>query len=234
MIPTASQPTSYSYTLPILAGAGLSAATLAATDLSGLTQRATAALGLAGLVGGSIVGGIIFAVTKYDQVKLARQKLYEDANKDSLSKQIEDMTAQAKVANDASLVNQERMRESLHQLRNDAQRAAVENHELRADLATLRTQFMAVSKQLHETDLLLHTARAEMHDASLELKHTADALATSERDRRSLREQIAALRSGQHAQDTRLDLLEHASEEEDVPFAEGSPDPPSKSEKAVS
>ena len=163
----------------------------------------------------SVVGGIVFAVTKYDQVKLARQKLYEEANKDSLSKQIEEMTAQAKAANDASLVNQERMRESLHQLRNDAHRASLENHELRDDLATLRTQFMAVSKQLHETDLLLHAARAEMHAASSELKHTADALAASERDRRSLREQIAALRSGQRAQDTRLDRLEDASEDDD-------------------
>ena len=212
-------PASHPYTLPILAGAGLSAATLAATDFSGLTQRATAALGLAGLVGGSVVGGIVFAVAKYDQVRIGRQKLYEEANRDSLAKQIEAMTAQAKEANDASLANQERMRESLHQLRNDAQRAANENHELRADLATLRTQFMAVSRQLHETDLLLHSARAEMHGASLELKRTADELAASERERRSLREQVAGLRSGQRAQDTRLDLLEH-------PSGEGVPAPP--------
>lgn len=218
MSPTNSRPTP-PYTLPVLAGAGLAAATLAATDFSGLTQQATAALGLAGIVGGSLVGGIVYAITKYDQIKLARLKLYEDANKNSLSKQIDDLMAQARAASEQSLANQERQRESLHLLRNDAQRAAVENHELRADLATLRTQFMAASKQLHETDLLLHAARAEMHAASLELKHTADALATSEQDRRSLRDQIAGLRSGQRAQDSRLDLLEHASEE-------GPPDPP--------
>lgn len=219
MTPTASRPASPPYTLPVLAGAGLAAATLAATDFSGLTQRATAALGLAGLVGGSVVGGIVYAVTKYDQVKLGRLKLYEDAHKDSLSKQIEDLMAQARAASEQSLANQERQCESLHQLRNDAQLAALENHELRADLATLRAQFMAASKQLHETDLLLHAARAEMHAASLELKHGADALAASERDRQSLRELIAGLRSGQRAQDTRLDLLEHAG-------PEGPPGPP--------
>jgi len=218
MLATDSRP-SPPYTLTILAGAGLSAATLAATDFSGLTQRATAALGLAGLVGGSLVGGIVFAVAKYDQVMLARLKLYEDANRDSLSKQIEDLMAQAKAASAQSLANQERQRESLHQLRNDAHQAALENHELRDDLGTLRAQFMAVSKQLHETDLLLHAARAEMHAAALELKHTAEALAASERDCRSLREQIAGLRSGQRAQDTRLDLLEH-------PIPDGPPDPP--------
>ena len=65
--------------------------------LLGLAQRVTAALGLAGLVGGSVV--VVFAVTNYDQVKLGRQGLYEDANRDSLSEQIEDMTAQAKAAN---------------------------------------------------------------------------------------------------------------------------------------
>lgn len=207
MIPTDSRP-SPPYTFPILAGAGLSAVTLAAADFTGLTQRAAAAVGLASLVGGSLVGGVVFAVTKYDQVKLGRLKLYEDANRNSLAKQIQDLTAQAKAASEQSLANQERQRESLHELRNGAQQAALENHGLRADLATLRTQFMAVSKQLHETDLLLHAARAEMHAASLELKHTADALAASERDRRSLREQVAGLRSGQRAQDTRLDLLE--------------------------
>lgn len=223
MIPTES----LSYTTPLLAGAGLSTSlALAMIDWTQLTSQATGALALAGLVGGGLVAGLIFAVTKYDQVRLARQKLYEEANKVSLSKQIEEMTAQAKVANDASLVNQERMRESLHQLRNDAHRASLENHELRDDLATLRTQFMAVSKQLHETDLLLHAARAEMHATSSELKHTADALDSSERDRRSLREQIAAVRSGQHAQETRLDRLEDASEEECPPAPEGPPGPP--------
>ena len=219
MIPTASRPVAHPYTVSVLAGAGLAATTLAATDFAGLTQRAAAALGLAGLVGGSLVGGIVFAIAKYDQVKLGRLKLYEDANRDSLAKQIEGLMAQAQAASEKSLSNQERQRESLHQLRNDAQRAALENHELRGDLGTLRAQFMAASKQLHETDLLLHAARSEMHVAALELKHTAEALAASERDRRSLREQVAVLRSGQHAQDTRLDLLEH-------PVPEGHPVPP--------
>jgi hypothetical protein len=127
---------------------------------------------------------------------------------------------QAQAASEQSLANQERQRESLHQLRNDAQRQSIENHELRDDLGTLRAQFMAVSKQLHETDLLLHAARAEMHVASIELKHTAEALASSERrapvavrsDRR-----LCAPASG--PRDTRPDLLEH-------PIPNGLPVPP--------
>ena len=219
MIPTPSRAAAHPYTISVLMGAGMSAAALAATDFSGLTHRATAALGLASLVGGSLVGGIVYAVAKYDQVKLGRLKLYEDANKNSLAKQIEDLMAQAKAASEQSLANQERQRESLHQLRNDAQRQAMENHELRDDLGTLRTQFMAASKQLHETDLLLHSARAEMHVASIELKHTAEALAASERQRQSLCDQIAGLRTGQRAQGTRPDLLEH-------PIPNGLPVPP--------
>lgn len=215
------------YTFPVLAGAGLSAATLAATDLSGLTQRATAAIGLAGLVGGAIVGAVVFAVTKYDQVKISRQKLYEDANKDSLSKQIEELTAQAAAANAANLMNQERMRESLHQLRSDANVTHLENAGLRGDLETLRTQFMAVSKQLHETDLLLHTARTEFHAVSVELQKTATQLAATATERDTLRTELGVLRRSQVAQGRRIDAMESGGLSGDnLPAVKPSPEAP--------
>jgi hypothetical protein len=225
MIPTTSRPAAHPYTLPVLAGTGLAAATLAGSDWAGLTQRATAAIGLAGLVGGAVVGGIVYAITKFDQVAIERRKKYDDANKELLSEQLEGLMEQSKAAAERAAVDGAAMRASLHELRNEAQLAKAENYELRAELGTLRGQFMAVSKQLHETDLLLHAARAEMHGISVELKHTAEALATSERERQCLHEQIAGLRSGQQVQATRLDLLEYASEE-DAPAPGGPPDPP--------
>ena len=220
------QPRIPSCVLPVAAAAGLSMASLAAIDWGVMTQRATAAIGLAGIVGGAVVGGIIYAIKKFDQVAIERRKFYDEHNKGSLSVQLEQLIAQHAEGNEKNLVNQEAMRASLHELRNEAQLSKAENHELRMELGTLRSQFMAVSKQLHETDLLLHAARAEMHNVTVELKHTSEALAASERERQSLRDQVAGLRSGQVGQGERLAKLEQSGSADNYPIPPGLLDPP--------
>lgn len=210
--------------LPI-AAAGVSSGALAMADWRTITSNATAAIGLAGLVGGSVVGGVIYAIRQWDNVKIERQKRWDDANKDSLSKQIEDMRQQHEAASAATIENQERMRESLHTLRDDAQQAQIENANLRADLATLRKQFMDVSRQLRETDLLLHAAREEMHANLIKLQQTADALAESEREhaaseraRDGLRAELDGLRKAQSGQGDRLARLEQVGSGDSIPI----------------
>lgn len=193
------------YTFPILAGAGVgSTAAFAVVDWTKVTGQATAALALAGLVGGSVVGGIVYVINHYDKVKINRQKLYDEANKDSLSQQMAE-----------SLANQEKMRQSLHQLRNDAAATHSENHELRDDLATLRKQFMEVSKQLHETDLLLHAARREMHETAARLTATAAELQAAVRDRDALQGKLDAILRSQVSQGERIVALESVGQSGD-------------------
>lgn len=199
------------YTFPVLSAAGLAATSLAMIDITRLTTQAGAALGLAGLIGGGIVGGVVYAINKYDQVKIGRQKLYDDANKDSLSEQLKTLMEARAADAAASLENQVKMRESLHTLRNEAQVAKGENYLLSKDLSTLRDQFMAVSKQLHETDMLLHTARAEMHAAGIELQKTLEVLRETVKDRDALRIELGALRAGHLSNTDRLDKLESAN-----------------------
>jgi hypothetical protein len=195
------------YTCPVLAGVGVSTTVaLAVVDWSRLTGQATAALALAGLVGGTIVGGVVYAVNKYDQVRISRQKLYDDANKASISAQMAE-----------SLANQEKMRTTLHALANEAQVAKGENHLLRDDLATLRQQFMVVSKQLHETDQLLHAARVEMHEASVKLHQTTVLLAATEADRNALRDELRTIRSTQATQSVRIGVLEKGGSGDSIP-----------------
>jgi hypothetical protein len=213
------------YTCPIMAGAGLSTTfALAVVDWTKLTGQATAALALAGLVGGGVVGGVVFVIRKYDLVKIERQKLYEDAkierqklyddaNKESISKQMAE-----------SIANQEKMRESLHALRNDATAAASEAANLRDDLATLREQFMSVSKELRETDRLLHAARQEMHATTAELQQTSAKLqqtgaelAVALKDRDALREELGVIRRSQVSQGQRIGALEQSSGPHEFP-----------------
>ena len=190
------------YTCPILAGAGLSTSLgFAVVDWSQLTGQATAALALAGLVGGSLVGAVVYAVNKYDQIRIAREKLYDDHNKQSLAAQLERLTEQARIASEESLANQTRLRESVHVLRNDAQVSHLENASLREDLEVLRKQFMEVSSQLRETDRLLTAAHAEM-------RRMTDLLATTESDRNALRTELEMIRKTQVSQGARIGSLE--------------------------
>jgi hypothetical protein len=197
--------------IPIALGATLSTylSTLAAIDFNTWTTRATAALGLAGLVGGGVVGGLIWAINRYDTVRIARQrvlddaeiarrKLLEEANKGSLTAQLEEMREEAAEANRQSLENQKLQRESLHVLKNEAQVAKMENHELRENLVTIRKQFLDLSKQLHETDRELHAsskdlrmARDQMSETNRQLVETIAKLEASEEDRVKLAGRMA-------------------------------------------
>lgn len=193
---------------PVAAGFGAGVTSLMMADWRAITGQATAAIGLAGLVGGSVVGGVVYAITKFDQVKIDRQKKYDDANKDSLSAQIERLTAQSIAAAAENIANQQRMRETLHQINNEAQTAQAENANLRNDLAVLRGQFLEISKELRSTDVALHKAYEEMRATRVQLQQATEALEVSERDRKILRAELDVLRLAQHGQGERLAKLE--------------------------
>lgn len=195
------------YACPILAGAGLST-TLAVVDFNRLSTQAAGALALAGLVGGGVVGGVVWAVNKYDAVAIERRKRWEEADKSSLSAKIEALTTQAAAAAKEQIDNQAKMRATLHSLANEAQLAKGENFELRENLTKLRDQFMQVSAALRETDAALHLAHGDMGKMReelikshvdmgkmrVQLTETADLLQATSRDRDALRAELASIR----------------------------------------
>ena len=200
------------YICPIIAGASLSmTAAMAVVDWTQLSAQAAGALALAGMVGGGIVAGIVYAIRKYDLVQIERQKLYDDANRNSLSKQIEDLKEQNRIANQHSLSNQEHQRVSLHQLRNDAQRAQIENEGLRENLTTLRNQFMQVSKDLRETDQLLHDSNEKIREMTVLLQETSKDRDALRAELDSLRKELGAFRKTQVVQGAQIKALEQVS-----------------------
>jgi hypothetical protein len=204
------------YVCPIMAGSGWSMAILmAVVDWTQLTTQAAGALGVAGLVGGGVVGGIVWAIRKYDLVQIDRRRMYDQANKDSLSKQIADLQEQNRLASEKSLENQNAQRESLHQLRNDAQRAQNENADLRDNLSTLREQFMQVSKELRETDKLLHASNDKLREMSTKLQENADLLYATSKDRDALHAELASFRKTQAVQGAKITALEKVSQSSD-------------------
>ena len=109
----------------------------------------------------------------------------------------------------------------------DAQRSAIENHQLRDDLTELRGQFMEVSKQLHETDLLLHAARKEMHATTVQLTTTAAELHAALSSRDALQAKLDALLRSQVAQGQRIGALESAGQSGDsIPVVKVTPEAP--------
>jgi hypothetical protein len=213
------------YICPILAGSGWAMTlAMAVIDWTQLTTQAAGALGVAGLVGGGIVGGIVWGIRKYDIVQIERRRLYDQANKDSLSKQIADLQEQNRLANEKSLSNQEAQRESLHQLRNDAATTRLENEDLRQNLTELRGQFMQVSKELRETDKLLHSSNDKLREMASKLQETSDLLQSTSKDRDALRTELEVLRGElgsfrktQFVQGAKITALEKISSSDSIP-----------------
>lgn len=204
--------------LPMIGGVGAGMAAFAAIDWRDLTASATGAIAFAGIVGGAVVGGIIWALGQWDKVQIERRKKWEDANKDSLTVQIDRLISQHTESTARSEDNQQRMRATLHEVNNTNQRMELENHELRDELGSIRDQFLSVSKQLteastrlHEADIALNSAHVEMRMMRLELQKSTDALIVSERDRSALRSRLEEIERTQKSLADRTSALESVS-----------------------
>jgi hypothetical protein len=200
-------------------GGVLCMAAWAAADWQALTGQAVAAGAFVSVAGGSLAAGIVWIVHKYDQIKIERQKKYEEANKGSLSDQIAKLTENSVEAARVSEANQMRMRESMHSIINEASAAKAENANLHDELATLRTDFMSMSRELRATYEEVRKTRDLLQQAT-------HALEDSERDRRSLRAQIEALQQGQGLQERRLNALELIGSGENIPIPKALLQPP--------
>lgn len=158
------------------------AETLALGAANAWPQQAATILTTAGVM----VTGILGLLALVDHYRINRRKEFDEANKVSLSEQLA-----------VSLDNQTKMRESLHAMRDDAQRASFDNHELRDQLAEL-------GKRLFETDTALNTASTQLREALRMLDE-------SKADRESIRRELEQTRALAVLTEARLRNLEESS-----------------------
>jgi signal transduction histidine kinase len=132
-----SWPASLDWRLPPAVGLALSGL-LAAVDQS------TVATWLA--IASAIGGGVLYGLTRVEKWRQQNKLDWDRVNKESISAQLAE-----------SLSNQEKMRASLHVLRNDAQAAQAEARELRGELRQANTliveqtdRIMSLTNQIGE------------------------------------------------------------------------------------
>jgi methyl-accepting chemotaxis protein len=114
-----SWPASLDWRLPPAVGLAVSGL-LAAVDQSSVATW----LAIASAIG----GGVLYGLTRVEKWRQQNKLDWDKVNKESISAQLAE-----------SIANQEKMRASLHNLRNDAQAAQAESRELRGELRQANT-----------------------------------------------------------------------------------------------
>lgn len=150
---------------------------------------------------GVLVTGGLGILALIDHYRLNRRKEFDEANKVSLSAQLDATSKQLAAASGQlteSLSNQEHMRESLHAIRDQENKSALEKLELLAKLTE-------ISKRLYDADQALNSTNEQLRVA---LRMLDESKVNQEQLRRAL--EVEQAKSSAHAE--RLSALEKASD----------------------
>jgi hypothetical protein len=133
-----------------------------------------------------------------DEIK--KMKLLDAVSKETLSGQLEDLRRKEEQSAAESRDNQEKMRISLHEIRNQLHVRTLENENLRRDLETANRQFLLASRQLADANgriSVLTSTLLQANQQIAELKVNMERYNHESRQRaQAVEQKIDQLRSG--------------------------------------
>jgi chromosome segregation ATPase len=155
----------------------------------------TAALGYVAIAG-------VFDKRRREQEKadlaaeVERIRTLDQAHKETLAGQLDEIKRKAAAADAESRGNQERMRATLHEIRNQLNARELENHELREDLRAAHKDSVELSRQLAEANSRISALTSELARANARISALTSEVVRLNRDETARSAKVEALVQG--------------------------------------